>query len=65
MFQFPEFPLQHYVFMLQYYGSTIVRFRIRTSTDHGSFTAPRSLSQLVTSFIGVQCQGILYMLFVA
>ena len=53
MFQFPEFPLQHYVFMLQYYGSTIVRFRIRTSTAHGSFTAPRSLSQLVTSFIGV------------
>ena len=29
-----------------------VRFRIRKSTDHSSFATPRSLSQLVTSFIG-------------
>ena len=31
---------------------------IRTSTDHGIFASPRSLSQLVTSFFGAMCQGI-------
>ena len=40
MFQFPEFPLQHYEFMLQYYGFTIVRFRIRIPTDNCSFQLP-------------------------
>ena len=33
-------------------------FPIRTSTDQCSFAAPRGFSQLVTSFIGSQCQGI-------
>ena len=44
------------------YGDTdalpSVGFPIRKSADRGSFAAPRSLSQLVTSFIGAWCQGI-------
>ena len=40
-------------------------FLIRTSADLGSFAAPRSFSQLVTSFFGAMYQGILRMLFVA
>ena len=35
-----------------------VSFLIRKSTDRSLFTTPRSLSQLVTSFIGAWCQGI-------
>ena len=35
-----------------------VGFPIRKSADRGLFAAPRSLSQLVTSFIGAWCQGI-------
>ena len=35
-----------------------VGFPIRKSADRGSFAAPRSLSQLVTSFFGAWCQGI-------
>ena len=42
-----------------------VRSRIRISADLGSFAAPRSFSQLVTSFFGAMYQGILRMLFVA
>ena len=33
-------------------------FPIRKSADRSSFAAPRSLSQLITSFVGSQCQGI-------
>ena len=33
-------------------------FHIRKSADRSLFAAPRSLSQLVTSFIGSWCQGI-------
>jgi hypothetical protein len=33
-------------------------FPIRTSPDQSLFAAPRSLSQLTTSFIAYQCQGI-------
>ena len=40
-------------------------FPIRISTDRGLFAAPRSFSQLVTSFIGSWCQGIPFMLFLA
>ena len=40
-------------------------FPIRKSADQCLFTAPRSLSQLVTSFVGSRCQGILLMLFFA
>ena len=39
-------------------------FPIRKSTDQSLFTAPRGLSQLVTSFFGSWCQGIHLMLFV-
>ena len=39
-------------------------FPIRKSTDRCLFTAPRGLSQLVTSFFGSWCQGIHLMLFV-
>ena len=42
-----------------------LRSRIRTSADLGSFAAPRSFSQLVTSFFGAMYLGILRMLFVA
>ena len=35
-----------------------VGFPIRKSPDRSSFAAPRSLSQLITSFIGSWCQGI-------
>ena len=42
-----------------------VRSRIRISADLGSFAAPRSFSQLVTSFFGAMYLGILRMLFVA
>ena len=42
-----------------------VRSRIRTSADLSSFAAPRSFSQLVTSFFGAMYLGILRMLFVA
>ena len=40
-------------------------FLIRISADQGSFAAPRSFSQLIASFLGAWCQGILHMLFVA
>ena len=51
MFQFPGFPCIHYGFMYAYRIPT-VSFLIRTSADLGSFAAPRSFSQLVTSFFG-------------
>ena len=38
---------------------------IRISADLGLFAAPRSFSQLVTSFFGFRCQGILLALFLA
>ena len=38
---------------------------IQKSPDQSSFAAPRSLSQLVTSFIGSWCQGIPLALFTA
>ena len=37
---------------------TQVSFLIQKSPDQCLFAAPRSLSQLITSFIGSQCQGI-------
>ena len=40
-------------------------FPIRTSADQGLLATPRSFSQLTTSFIGVWCQGIHPMLFIA
>ena len=40
-------------------------FHIRISTDRSLFAAPRSFSQLITSFIGSWCQGIRLMLLFA
>ena len=40
-------------------------FSIRTSTDQCLLATPRSLSQLIASFFGSQCQGIHSALFVA
>ena len=39
-------------------GYLAVGFPIRKSPDRSSFAAPRSLSQLITSFVGSWCQGI-------
>ena len=41
-----------------YMRSSHVGFPIRISPDQWIFAPPRSFSQLVTSFIGSQCQGI-------
>ena len=46
-------------------GYLAVGFPIRKSPDRSSFAAPRSLSQLITSFIGSWCQGIPLALFIA
>ena len=55
MFQFRRFPSYTYVFSVWYLA---VGFPIRKSPDRSLFAAPRSLSQLITSFIGSWCQGI-------
>ena len=65
MFQFPSFPSCNYVFIA---GSQALRLRgspIRISADRSLFAAPRSFSQLITSFVGSWCQGIHLMLFLA
>ncbi len=46
-------------------ASALVGFPIQKSPDHRIFAPPRSLSQLITSFIGSQCQGIRPALFFA
>ena len=58
MFQFRRFPPYTYLFSIQYISSTYVDCSIRTSPAQCVLTAPRSFSQLITSFIGSQCQGI-------
>ena len=65
MFQFRGFPTYSYWFTVR---SVILHHRcshIRKSAGHSLFAAHRSLSQLVTSFFGSQCQGILHILFFA
>ena len=62
MFQFRRFPSYSYVFTVWYLA---VGFPIRKSPDRSLFAAPRSLSQLITSFIGSWCQGIPLALFLA
>ena len=47
------------------HGLLHVDFSIRKSADQWIFAPPRGLSQLVTSFIGSQCQGIRPALFLA
>ena len=65
MFQFGRFPTHTYVFSVR---SLILHqggFPIRKSAGRNLFAAHRSLSQLVTSFVGSWCQGIPLMLFLA
>ena len=63
MFQFSGFPLHDYGFIMQYTKFVRVSFLIRRSTGHRIFAPYRRLSQLITSFIGSQCQGIRPVLF--
>ena len=65
MFQFPSFPTHSYVFTVRYLILHQVCSHIRKSAGRCLFTAHRSLSQLVTSFIGSWCQGIHLTLFFA
>ena len=61
----PGFPAYTYGFSIR---SAILHrggSPIRKSAGQCSFAAHRSLSQLVTSFVGSRCQGILRMLFFA
>ena len=46
-------------------GLACTGYPIRKSPDHSVFAAPRSLSQLITSFIAYWHQGIHYVLLVA
>ena len=52
-------------FNARYWSIAPVGFPIRKSPDHRIFAPPRSLSQLVTSFVGSWCQGIPLALFLA
>ena len=52
-------------FNARYMDIVHVGFPIRKSPDQWIFAPPRSLSQLVTSFIGSWCQGIPLALFIA
>ena len=47
------------------YGLLHTDFSIRKSADQWIFAPPRSLSQLIASFVGSQCQGIRPALFLA
>ena len=47
-----------YGFSYGYLSSSQAGFPIRISPDRRLFAPPRSFSQLITSFIGSQCQGI-------
>ena len=58
MFQFGGFPTYTYVFSIRFIALRYESFLIRISADRGSFAAPRSFSQLVTSFFGAMYQGI-------
>ena len=58
MFQFRRFPTIRYGLAYGSYGIAVGGFPIRKSPDLCLFAAPRSLSQLITSFIGSWCQGI-------
>ena len=58
MFQFSGFPPYDYGFIIRYMEFVHVGFPIRRPADHQICALPRSLSQLVTSFFGSQCQGI-------
>ena len=58
MFQFPEFPSICYGFTYGCMESVHTGLPIQRSSARRSCAPPRGLSQLITSFIGSQCQGI-------
>ena len=58
MFQFRRFPSYTYVFSIRYMSFSHVDCSIRISAGLSLLTTHRSFSQLTTSFIGSQCQGI-------
>ena len=65
MFQFPGFAAYDYVFIVGLALERAEGFPIRKSPDYGLLAAPRSLSQLSTSFIASDCLGIHHTPFVA
>ena len=58
MFQFRRFPSYSYEFTVRCMNVNHADCSIRTSAAHSVLTAPRSFSQLTTSFFGSWCQGI-------
>src|SRR5699024_7650398 len=58
MFQFPRFPSIRYGLAYGYMRVAHVGVPSRRSPDRRIFAPLRSFSQLITSFIGSQCQGI-------
>ena len=56
----PRIPIKGFnpLFSMRYMRSAHVGFPIQKSAGHRIFAPCRSLSQLITSFIGSQCQGI-------
>ena len=58
MFQFPELAAAWLCIHHGLAGSPCAGFPIRRSTDHGLLAAPRSFSQLSTSFVASHCLGI-------
>ena len=65
MFQFPRFTLLKLCIHFRIHGVSHVSSLIRKSPDHRLCAPTRSLSQLITSFIGSWCQGIHHAPFVA
>ena len=65
MFHFAGFPSAPYVFGYGYMEFLHVGFPIQKSAALRIFAPPRGFSQLITSFFGSQCQGILPALFFA
>ena len=65
MFQFTGFPSITYGFSYGYMESFHVGSPIQISVDLWIFAPPHGFSQLITSFVGSQCQGIRPVLFLA
>jgi hypothetical protein len=65
MFQFPGLATYGYEFTAGFRVLTPSGFPIRKSPDQSLLAAPRSLSQLSTSFIASDCLGIHHTPFVA
>ena len=57
-FSSPGVPTYSYLFTIGYLRVAQVGFPIRKAPDQRLFATPRSLSELIPSFIGSWCQGI-------